>query len=784
MKSVRQKIGSFPVRFGLPLFIVLIATAVTSGQESAEKIAFFEKRVRPVFAQHCYSCHSESVGKIKGKLVLDRVDKLLAGGASGALVVPGKPDQSLLIRAIRYHDSKLKMPPSGAIPKHQIDDLIAWVGDGAVVPKAVANKSLTSLEEGRKHWAFQPLEARSARSAKNEWVKKPIDGWILSDLEKNGLKPSAAASRRTLLRRITFDLIGLPPTPAEIEAFLADESSDAYEKVVERLLASSHYGERWGRYWLDLARYCDIGEQWAESKGSAWLYRDWVVQALNADAPYDRFVQMQLAADQMDDAKPADIAALGFLGLSPSYWKELMLDAKDIRAVVAEEWEERIATVSGAFLGLTVACARCHDHKYDPITSSDYYALAGVIASTRQVDRPLLPASLAARVTQARGMIASLEAKLKSLQQAKPPSEEAKKQIADVQAQIKKIQAETPELNQPLARAVDDAGLEVVSVPNGTKLVYKPGEAFNIAQQLRGNPETKGPIVPRRFLSVLSPAEPRPFTQGSGRKELATAIVKEGAPLTARVIVNRVWKHHFGRGLSETPSDFGSQGDRPSHPELLDDLAARFVKNGWSLKWLHREIVLSATYRQASDYDEAKFRKDPDDRLLWRMNRRRLDAEAWRDAMLSVTDTLDRTIGGAPVPQGDLTNRRRTLYGTVKRRELNDYLRLHDFPDPTTHSPQRLPTTTPLQQLFTLNSPLLQQQSKALIQRLEKEAPDAPGRIRLAFRLAYGREVTEPQLKASMAFLTGDSPDSPISAAAWTQFAQAILGSNEFQFVD
>ncbi|MCE9532097.1 MAG: DUF1553 domain-containing protein [Planctomycetes bacterium] len=767
----------------MTLLMAAVWPVAASAQDTAAKVAFFEKRVRPIFAQQCYGCHSESGGKVKGELAFDRVDKLLAGGTSGPLVVPGKPDESRLIRAVRYHDSKLKMPPSGALPKHQVDDLIAWVADGAIVPKASAKTDL-SVEAGRKHWAFQPLKSRAAPVVKNkEWVKKPIDAWILLEMEKQGLSPSQPAARRVMLRRLSFDLTGLPPTPAEMEAFAKDDSPNAYSKAVDRLLASPHYGERWGRHWLDLARYCDIGESWVEQKGSAYFYRDWVVQAINADIPYDRFVQMQLAADQLPNSKPGDLAALGFMGLSPNYWKELQLSPSSIKVVVAEEWEERIATLTSTFLGLTVACARCHDHKHDPISNADYYAMAGIINSTRLVDRLMLPEPLATKVRQAQAAIAQLEAKLKPLQAKKPLTDESMKQIADLQAEIKKIQAETPEFNTPMTRAVEDAALEVLPAPNGTKLVYKP-EASNVMMQMRGNPAAQGPEIPRRFLTVLSKGEPRPFTQGSGRAQLAKAMVTEAAPLTARVFVNRVWKHHFGRGLSETPSDFGFQGDRPSHPELLDDLTARFVANGWSLKWLHREIVLSTTYQQASNYDESKFQKDPDNRYLWRMNRRRLDAESWRDAMLATTGTLDLTIGGAPLPQGDLTNNRRTLYGTVKRRELNDYLRLHDFPDPTTHTPQRLPTTTPLQQLFALNSPLMLDQSKAFVQRLKKDAPNAEGQVRRAFLLAYGREASDAQVKASLAFLTAGMPNGPIADASWLQFAQAVLGSNEFQFLD
>jgi hypothetical protein len=542
------------------------------------------------------------------------------------------------------------------------------------------------------------------------------------------------ASRAVLIRRVTFDLIGLPPTPEELAAFVNDQAPDAYERLVDRLLASPQHGERWGRFWLDLARYADQTEQWTETKGLPWLYRDWVVGAVNEDRPYDQFVQLQLAADLMPGVGARDRAALGFLGLSPTYWKELKLAPDVIKTVVAEEWEERIQTITGTFLGLTVACARCHDHKFDPITMHDYYALAGVLASTRQVD---------CRVQTMNGL-------------QKVPG-------------------------------VEDAALMVLpDGPHKTKVEYKPGEAQDVAMQMRGNPTTIGAVVPRRFLAVLSPETPRLFTQGSGRLELAQAIVKDGGALAARVLVNRVWKHHFGTGLVETPSDFGAQGARPSHPELLDDLAARFVASGWSMKWLHREIVLSATYRQSSELGTRSAERkgapnsvDADNRWLGRMNRRRLEVEAWRDAMLTAAGNLVLTDGGASIDLRDAANRRRTLYGTVKRRELNDLLRLHDFPDPTTHCAGRIPTTTPLQQLYTLNSPFVQRQSAALARRLEQDAASTVGRVQRAYWLLYGRAATAGQVKLAVAFL-GDKAD----AAAWQQYAQVLLGSNEFLFVD
>jgi hypothetical protein len=414
------------------------------------------------------------------------------------------------------------------------------------------------------------------------------------------------------------------------------------------------------------------------------------------------------------------------------YWKELKLDKEVIKSIVAEEWEERIGTLGATFLGLTIGCARCHDHKFDPITQADYYALAGVLASTRQIDRPLLPAKGA-----------------------------------------------------PLAAVVEDASLFVLADgPHHTKLDYRPGVAQDVAIQVRGSPTKLGPVTPRRFLAVLSGPASRPFRQGSGRLELARAIVGEGAPLTARVIVNRVWMHHFGAGLVATPSYFGTQGARPTHPELLDDLAARFVASGWSLKWLHREIVLSAAYQQTSSPDARKQAIDPDNRWLWRMNRRRLDVEAWRDAMLAVSGTLSRQVGGPALDLGQPGNTRRTLYGLVRRRELHDLLRLNDFPDPLTHSAVRVPTTTALQQLFTLNSPLLRHQAEALARRLQAEAAGPQPRIRRAYTLLFGRPPTDRELLLSVAFLTEGKPGGQAERDRWLEYAQVLLASNELLFID
>jgi hypothetical protein len=667
------------------------------------------------------------------------------------------------------------------------------------------------IGEARQFWSFRPLLASDLpRPQHPAWVRGRVDAHIFEALELRGFSPSPQADRRTLIRRATFDLIGLPPSPEEIDAFVQDESPDAYPRMIDRLLASPHYGERWGRYWLDLVRYCDVPESWAQTQAQAWLYRDWVVRALNDDLGYDQFVRRQLAADQMPDCPPSEIAALGFLGLSPSYWKELKLAPDVIQAVVAEEWEERIDAVSSVLLGLTVACARCHDHKFDPITQLDYYALAGIFASIRQTPRPLLPAADAERVLTALREIQQIDAEVKKLEEEiKKLEAEAKKQTAaagdslaepsdiahgisalkqqveTARTRSEELRRSTPHIDEPMAYAVEDASLAVLpDGPHRTRLDYQTGASQDVAVQFRGNPAKPGAVVPRRFLAALSPGEPRRFTQGSGRLGLGEAIFHEAPALAARVIVNRVWRHHVGRGLVETPSNFGAQGARPTHAHLLDDLAARFIQSGWSLKWLHREIMLSATYQQTSLASEPLVAADPDNRLLGRMNRRRIEVEAWRDAMLAASGSLDCRIGGAPLELSDLNHVRRTLYGTVRRRELNDMLRLYDFPDPTAHCPERIDTTTPLQQLYTLNSDFIGRQAATLAARVAAEYPgDMASQVHRAYALLFGRTPTERELTLARNFLevSGGEPAQPDQ---WQQYAEVLLASNELLFID
>lgn len=576
-------------------------------------------------------------------------------------------------------------------------------------------------ETSPRFWSFQAPTRHPLPGTKSRlWAHKPIDLFILVRLEEAGLDPSPPAARWQLVRRVAIDLTGLPPNAEEVDRFLYDTSPDAYQRLVERLLASPHFGERWARMWLDVARYAEdqahiVGDDKSLFYPNAYLYRDWVIQAWNQDMPYDRFLEMQLAADLIEPQDATNYAALGFLGLGPKYYGRGQLD------VMADEWEDRVDTVTRGLLGLTVACARCHDHKYDPIPTEDYYALAGVFASSEMFNRPL----------------------------------------DDERTKDEKGQAKSPDDAIHMVREATPTNLNVF---------------------IRGDVNKKGDLVPRHFLTALCPGDPKPFEGGSGRRELAAAIADAGNPLTARVFVNRVWAACFGQPLVATPSNFGSLGEPPTHPELLDDLAARFAESGWSLKWLLREMVLSATYQQASQLDPAKSQVDPANRLLWRMNRRRLDVESWRDAILSTSGQLDAAIGGSSMEPHDPASRRRTIYSRISRLELNKMLALFDHPDPNAHSERRTTTTTPLQKLFVLNSPFMVRQATAFAERLlATETGNDEARIHQAYRLAFGRAPSGEEIELAVQFLEQASGQP---AERWRQFTQVLLASNEMMFVD
>ena len=638
-------------------------------------------------------------------------------------------------------------------------------------------------------WSFLPLrESPRPKVRDAKWPQTRMDHFLLAKMDKAGVKPAAPAVPRALIRRLHFDLIGLPPTPEEVEVFARECSAigdrqSAIASAVTRLLASPHYGERYARYWLDLARYVDETASWLEKTSGAHLYRDWVIKAFNDDMPYDQFVMRQIATDQMG-LPPADRHALAFLGLAPTYWKELQLPPDLIKGTVADEWEEHVDTLSRTFLGLTLACARCHDHKSDPITAADYYGIAGVFASVRHAEVPTMGDQFWQPVKKAREAVAALEKERDELKKKKPVPADLTNQVAVIEQKIADLKTKTPHFNMAMATGVEDAALFVIPAANnkGTVLDFKPGQARDLELMKRGDPNNTGDVVPRRFLSAFpaKDGQPRRFTTGSGRLELAQALVQEAAPLTARVIVNRIWKHHFGRGIVDTPSEFGLSGEAPSHPELLDDLTARFIKNGWSVKWLHREILLSAAWQQSSLAPDSE-KRDPENKLFARMPRRRLDFEAWRDTTLAAAGTLDRSFGGVATPLTSDQNLRRTLYGTVNRHELEPMLRIHDFPDPAAHSAARTETATALQMLFSLNSPLLLAQADAFAARLEKEAgPTVNDRVTRALAILFQRPPTAKELTMAARFLAGRETDKK----AWSEYAQALLASNETQFVD
>lgn len=790
--------GRLVPRWLIAVGLLGLITSTVSSQEtqfSAEELTFFEAKVRPILAERCYGCHADSRGKSKGGLVLDSREGAVRGGDSGPAAVPGQPDASPLITAVRYADEALQMPPDGKLPAGEIEILTEWVRRGLPHPPAAApqNQPRGGANQVESHWAFQPLAAGQDMRAWNgvappsgewaNWPRRRIDSFVLAGQLRAGLHPSLEASRASWLRRVKLDLLGLPPTQEEIQAFVADPRPNAFELQVDVYLASPHYGERWGRHWLDLVRYCDVPEVWREGTAQAWLYRDWVIRALNEDLPFTQFVRKQLAADLLPDAVPTDRAALGLLGLSPTYWKELKLDHLVIKQIVAEEWEERLEMLGGTFLGLTLSCARCHDHKYDPITMRDYYALAGVLASIRLEPCSLLPPAMAAAVAKAKAQVADLEKQLQPLTAQKEANDETKRRIEELKGEVARIRRETPGMDSPDAFGVVEASLEVApDGPSRTKLVYHDGQAQDAPLHIRGNAAKPGTTIPRGFIRVLSTGgEPRDFRQGSGRLELADAILNDAGPLAVRVFVNRIWRHHFGRGLVATVSNFGLQGERPSHPELLDDLAARFLEQGSSVKWLHRELVLSATYRQSSLPTAGS--SDPDNIWLARMPLRRLEVEAWRDAILQATGELDSRLGGPSADLANAANCRRTVYGTVKRRELSDVLRLYDFPDPVSHVPGREPTMTPLQQLFVLNSPFLWERSRALAGRVASAAAEDSARVELLTAWVWGRAPSEAERTELLAFLS-EAQQETSREEAWIQLAQLILSTSELLFVD
>jgi hypothetical protein len=794
----------FPVFFSLGL-------TVHATEPTRSQLEFFENKIRPVLANHCYKCHSQKAEKVKGGLTLDTREGVLAGGNSGPVIVPGNPDKSPLIAAVRYTNPDLQMPPKGEkLSEAQVADLVAWVKMGAPDPRVATVAQKTWVDPSKKHWAFQPVTKPEIPKVKDGgWAKTDIDKFIVARLAEKGMQPNPIADKRTLIRRATFDLIGLPPTPDEVRDFLNDESPRAFEKVIDRLLQSPHYGERWGRHWLDTARYSDTKGEIRRNREDpnypfAWTYRDYVVRSFNDDKPYNIFVIEQLAADKLPatSVNASNLAALGFLTLGDRF----MGMQHDII-------NDRIDVVTKGFLGLTVTCSRCHDHKFDPIPTKDYYSLHGIFASSREPEvEPVISRirktpeyedyfkQRAALTTEKN----ELEERFRELRRKRD-----RQGIQQLQREMRQNSTKVAELEMthpgaPVrAMAVEDA-------PNPR----------NSPVFIRGEAQNRGPIVPRQFLEALSGPTRVEFTNGSGRLQLSHAIVDKKNPLTARVMANRIWLNHFGEGIVTTPDDFGTQSEPPSHPELLDYLATQFVENGWSIKKMHKLIMLSAVYQQSSANNPQYAQIDPFNRLLWRANIRRLEFEPLRDSLLAIGGTLDRTMYGRPVDLNrEPYSTRRTIYGFIDRNNVSEVLFSFDFANPDLTTGKRHQTTVPQQALFLMNSPLVVEQAKKLVERKDfTELSDDRARIVLLYELIYQRSPRPEEIKLGLEFL-GTEPSqervTPVASnqrrgafrdqvraqlqrrrggenpfrsreplSAWEEYAHALLQANETSFVN
>ena len=895
---------------------------VTMAKATSEQSVFFETKVRPLLSENCFRCHGGDPKKDpKAGLDMTTLEGMLLGGDSGPSLIPGDLDNSLIIEAVRYRNEDMSMPPKKPLSTEKVKILEEWVRSGApwpgfegelVVGKEGSEEPYDWDKFRREHWSFQPvIKPVAPATGKSEWPKVDLDHFILAKLKSKGLKPNAQAEKRILLRRAYLDLLGLVPKPDEVRAFMNDDSPDAFTKLVDRLLDSKHYGERWARHWLDVARYSDglggVGD--GQDLPGAWRYRDWVVKAFNEDMPFNEFARRQIAGDCLED-ESKDPVATGFFAIGPTY-KGDGGDAEATNAAKAETLSDRVDTFSRAFLGLTAACARCHNHKFDPISIKDYYSLAGIFNNSRlNLNHPLgtkdeIDAHKEgnARVKEKQEELNAWSVEVredgmrklmrqsgdhilalyryyqqrnkdggisdrnkyatekgiepKSLNQwervlkdarnkgkfpllatwfEKSPLDEKTKAIEaeltdsakvfrerivtilddldgrdsmwreDMKTQGKRLPRpraskedltflnhlrggpckignpdelgdKFKEKHKAMRDAVALARKEVPPKPP-TAHVLNEGGSTDMHVALRGDLAKKGEVVPRRFLRVLAGDDSPIYKNGSGRKELAIAVTDSSNPLTARVIVNRVWQWHFGQAIVGTPSNFGILGEKPSHPKLLDWLASSFVEEGWSLKKFHRKILLSATWQMSSVHDDAKFAKDGDNRFLWRMNPRKLDAENWRDSLLVASGELDFTIGGSPITN-ILTSPRRTLYSKISRSgdrfDSDAFLRLFGFPAPQSTSAKRAVSTVPQQYLFMMNSSFMQKRAQALTQTLQQEK-DPGRRIRMLYERLYSRLPEPRETEAGLTFVESTSDPSKV----WAQYAQVLLSSHEF----
>jgi hypothetical protein len=814
------------------------AAEPTASEADADGIAFFEKKIRPVLVEHCHQCHAADAKIVHGGLLVDSKQALRAGGESGRPgVVPGDPDASGIYLAINHADADERMPPKGRLPDHVIADVRAWIEMGGPDPRDAAadapasGRRVIDVAEGRKHWAFQrPVATAAPPVRRADWPRSDIDRFLLAGMEAAGVSPVADADRATLIRRLSFDLTGLPPTPEEVRAFVADPSPAAVEGLVDRLLDSPRFGERWARHWLDVARYAESnGKETNVPYPHAWRYRDYVIAAFRDDKPYDLFLREQIAGDLLRAAGPRDqaekIVATGFLALGPKG-----LNDQNPRQFHMDLVDEQIDVVSQAMLGLTLACARCHDHKFDPVSQRDYYALAGIFLSSETLygtyaqQQNLRPSTLLELGPDAGqpASVAPLEpADMERLRREYAALDEAAAEMEREALAARRAGAEPTVGNFVRVRAARDRATGARSDldlfrPDGSPRTLAMGvldrpQPRNAELLVRGDVDQAADVVPRGLVEVLCAAdEPRKIAAGSGRLDLASWIASPDNPLTARVMANRVWLKLMGQGIVATPDNFGVMGMKPTHPELLDHLAVSFVEDGWSVKKLVRRIVTSRAYQLASAHDDHNHDVDPDNRLRWRMDRRRLDAEAIRDAMLAVAGTLDeRPPVGSPIAriredrQGviqlltEMRTRRsphRSIYLPIVRDQVPDFLDVFDFPDASLVSGQRDATNVPSQGLFLLNNPESLELATAFARRLGDLPGTIPEKLARGHEMAVGRPPTSAERAAIERFWarfparvdTGFAKGAPqhrqqAQRLAGIAFCQALFCSAEFR---
>ncbi|GAA5140957.1 PSD1 and planctomycete cytochrome C domain-containing protein [Prosthecobacter algae] len=832
----------------LVLLFCLSLRAVPAAEEMAaahadipaDRLQFFEKHIRPVLVEHCYKCHSTESEKVKGGLTLDTRQGTVLGGESGHPgVTPGNLSESSLYHAMTWADDDMQMPPKNRLPDEVIANFKKWIEMGAPDPReqkvagATGGRREINMAEGRKHWAFvPPAEAPVPELKTPDWAMSKIDQWVLAGLEQAGLKPAAQADRRTLIRRIAFDLTGLPPTPEEVEAYVNDTSPQATQRVVDQYLESPRFGERWGRHWLDVARYGESsGKEVNLLYPHAWRYRDYVIDAFNRDKPYDQFLKEQIAGDLMRFENKRDqaekIVATGFLAIGSKGHNN-----RDRRQFNMDLVDEQIDALSQSMLGLTLACARCHDHKFDPVTQRDYYALAGIFLSSEtlygthqqlQNNNPgtLIELDPAAQQVSALAKIAPAEAV-----ELKQRYDTAQKAAEEAQRDITSLSREDRERNGAASflriRAARDRAESVKADldqfhDDGTPRTLAMGmldraRPVNSPLLVRGDLKQPADIVPRGLVEVLcAEGEPHNISEGSGRLDLAWFIASKENPLTARVMANRIWLKLMGSGLVSTPDNFGIMGQKPSHPELLDFLALSFMQQGWSVKQLIREIMLTRSYQMASTYDAHNFAVDPDNKLHWRMNQRRLEAEAVRDAMLSVSGNLNLyPVDGSPVARAAegregllMLNRElvgkpynyRSIYLPIIRDLIPEALSVFDFPDASLVNGERDSTNVPSQSLFLMNNPQVLSAADALAARIAKQPGSPMDRLAYAYQLVFSRAPTEPELAAIRSFWMRFPPQvaggkstqqarDQAQYAALSAFCQSLFASAEFRYLN